>query len=944
MPKLAPLWLTRFDFTLKRASTAASRMHHYLKTLERHARESLQAAVEGQLSQTERIDLYKQFLTIEEQRILKRHRAGAGGLDIARSRAALIDTILSSILAASMHARKDGARFPIALVATGGYGRSLLNPRSDIDILFLLSRSSKNLPQPLQELVQDVLYLLWDVGFKVGHACRSIPECLQQAKADQENKTSLMEARLVTGDAALFENFQARFAKDCIDKGQEAFFELRSQDLRSRHEKYSHTVFLQEPNVKESCGGMRDYHCIQWVARAKHGSAQLADLVESKFLTLAACREIEEAYDFLHRVRNELHYHTHKGTDQLTLQLQGVVATAFAYPQRDILRSTEAFMRDYYRHTRHIYQHTTSLMEAFQIEQDTRAESGIRSFLTFRQKRREEFDGFIARDGRLFPSTPEIFKQHPHRLMRLFQHCQVRNLKLSPQIRRLIANHWDDIDRAFRCSKTNRQIFQSILERKGDVARILRLMHRIGFLGRYLPEFGALDCLVQHEFFHRYTADEHTLRCVEQLDQLVAENHPQREIYRRLFHEIEDPYALYLAVILHDTGRAENVREHIDGSAMLASRLCNRLQIHGARRTLIMFLVDNHLTFWRTATTRNLDDPEVIADFVTIVKTRSNLDALLLFTFADSNGTAPDAWSGWKECLMLQLHSATRNFLESGRELYTKKLDDERFALRDEVIDIMRADYHPDVDLHFERMPSSAFHFRQATNIVTQVRTVRHFLEREKETGNPFASCIKWIDHTDQGSTELVLATRDKPLLLEKICCAFASEQINILSADLFTRTDGIVVNIFRVCTTNFETVSTSSTRKRFLDTFETILAAADYEPERHLRRRVNFLKPRTDHDIPVPVQAFVSNDLHPTCTTVELQALDRIGLLHDLFQTVNHYGLNTAHARICTEKGVAMDTLYITTTEGGKVEDPEILRQLEDRFTSLIGRPETQE
>jgi [protein-PII] uridylyltransferase len=919
-------------------------MPDYLQTLQEHAREALKPAIEGQLSQAERIALYKEFLKIEEQRILEHHRAGAGGLEIARDRAALIDILLASILQASLNSRKEQPALPIALVATGGYGRGLLNPRSDIDLLFLLPRASNKLPLPLQELVQDVLYLLWDVGFKVGHACRSIAECVQQARLDQENKTSLMDARLIGGDATLFAQFQTRFAKECINQGQQAFFDLRRQDLRSRHEKYSHTVFLQEPNVKEGCGGMRDYHSIQWVARVKTGSSKLEDLVEKKFLTASACREIEEAYDFIHRVRNELHYHTGKGTDQLTLQLQGVVATAFAYPQRDILRSTEAFMRDYYRHTRHIYQHTTSLMESFQIEQDSRAESGIRSFLTFRKKSREEFDGFIARDGRLFPANQDIFREDPNRLMRIFQHCQVRNLKLSPQIRRLIASHWDDIDRPFRYSKTNRLIFQAILERKGEVARILRLMHRIGFLGRYLPEFGALDCLVQHEFFHRYTADEHTLRCVEQLDQLVSETNPRRQIYRRLFHEIEDSYALYLAVILHDTGRAENVREHIDGSAMLAARLCTRLQIRGARRTLIMFLVDNHLTFWRTATTRNLDDPEVIGEFASIVKNTSNLDALFLFTFADSNATSPESWTGWKESLMLQLHSATRTFLESGREKYSEKLDADRLALRDEVIGMMREDYHADVERHFERMPAQAFHFRQASQIVTQVRTVRHFLQREEAKKDPFASCIKWIDHTDKGYTELVLATRDRPLLLEKICCALASEQINILSADLFTRTDGIVVNIFRVCTTNFEAVSNVGTRKRFLATFEDVLAAEVYEPERYLRRRVNFLKPRNDQEIPVPVLAFVSNELHPTCTTVELQALDRIGLLHDLFHTINEYGLNTAHARICTEKGVAMDTLYITTAEGGKVEDLQILKQLEDRFSTLIARPDAQE
>jgi [protein-PII] uridylyltransferase len=919
-------------------------MSEAASTPETISNEPLRPAIEGQLSPSERIELYKKFLRTEEQRIKDAHAAGAGGLETAHRRAALIDILLSTVLEAATRRQGTDASSLLSLIAVGGYGRHLLNPGSDIDILFLLPKESTKLPKDLQEIVQDVLYPLWDMGFKVGHACRSIRECIQQASLDHQNRTALIDARLIAGNPDLFSQLQERFERECIQKGQAAFLEMRREDMRGRHEKYSRTVFLQEPNVKESCGGMRDFHNIQWVARVKIGAQNLQDLVDNKLLTQASLKEIEEAYDFLHRVRNELHYHSGKATDQLTLQLQGVVATAFRYPQRDILRTTEAFMRDYYRHTRHIYQHTTSLMELFQIQEQQRAESGIRSFLTFRKKNREEFDGFIARDGRLFPAHPDIFKEDIHRLMRLFHHCQLRNLRLSPPLRRLIAQHWDDIDRPFRYSKTNREIFQAILERKGEVARILRLMHRIGFLGRYLPEFGALDCLVQHEFFHRYTADEHTLRCVEQLDLLISEDNPRRTLYRKLLHEIQDPYALYLAIILHDTGRAENVREHIDGSAILAAKLCNRMQIRSARRSLIMFLVDNHLTFWRTATTRNLDDPAVIAEFASIVKTTANLDALLLFTFVDSNGTSPDAWSGWKESLMLQLHTATRRFLTDGREEYSRKLDDDRLALKKEVLTLMRPDYHPDVENHFEFMPRRAFHFRQAPQVVTQVRTVRHFLQRETEKKDPYAFCIKWIDHTERGYTELVLATRDRPLLLEKVCCALASEQVNILSADLFTRHDGIVVNIFRVCTTNFGPVSDAHTRKRFLDTFGTILSQHGYEPEKFLKRRTNFLKPRTDNDIPVPVRAYVSNDIHPTCTTVEIQGLDRIGLLHDLFHTINQHGLNTVHARICTEKGVAMDSLYITTRDGKKIEDPALLQNLEDTFTTLISRPEGSE
>ena len=326
-------------------------MSNHLKNLETHAREALKPALEGQLSQSEQIDLYKRFLKVEEHRILQFHRGGAGGLEVAHARAALIDTVLRAIHEASINANK-GQALPIALVATGGYGRGTLNPRSDIDLLFLLPRASTKLPPPLQEFIQNLLYLLWDVGFKVGHACRSINECIEEARADQENKTALMDARLIAGDAELFGQFQEKFSKECIHKGQVAFFDLRRQDLRTRHTKYSRTVFLQEPNVKESCGGMRDYQNIQWVALVKRGSRNLKDLVEAKLLTSSAWHELEQAYDFLHRVRNELHYHAEKATDQLTLQLQGVVATAFNYPQKSILRKTEAFMRDYYRHTR----------------------------------------------------------------------------------------------------------------------------------------------------------------------------------------------------------------------------------------------------------------------------------------------------------------------------------------------------------------------------------------------------------------------------------------------------------------------------------------------------------------------------------------------------------------------------------------------------------------
>jgi [protein-PII] uridylyltransferase len=914
-------------------------MPDHLKTLKAHASEELQPARQERLSAGERIALFKRFLKIEEHRIKLRHRAGAGGLEIARSRAELLDTVLTSVFEVAMEKRKHGSG-PLALVAIGGYGRSTLNPGSDIDLLFLLPRASNKLSAELTEVVNEVLYLLWDVGFKVGHSCRSGAECIAQAKEDQESKTSLMDARLIAGDTKLFADFLQRFDRNVIQKDKKRFFELRRADLRTRHQKHSHTVFLQEPNVKEGCGGLRDYHTILWDSRVKRGDSNIASLVEDRLLTRTALREIQEAYDFIHRVRNELHYHTGRATDILTLHLQGVVATAFNYPQRSILRRTEAFMRDYYRHTRNLYQHSTSLMEIFEIDEQDQS-GGIRSFLTFRKKHRETFDGFVAKEGRIYPLNQNIFKEDPHRLMRLFQHCQVRGLKLSPPMRKLVKAHYDLIDRPFRYAKATRQTFQAILERKGDVARALRQMHRVGFLGRYLPEFGALDCLVQHEFFHRYTADEHTLRCIEEFDALVGTTDPGKQRYERLLREVGDPYALYLALILHDTGRAENVREHTDGSAMLASRLCNRLQIQGPRRTLIMFLVDHHLTFWRFATQRNIEDPDVVAEFASLMKSPSRLDALLLFTYADSNGTNEEAWSGWKESLLLQLHASTRRFLTDGREKFNEDIRADKETLRQMVTQQLKEDAAEDIAAHFARMPGAYFRFRGPAAVAIQIRAVRQFLDREEVSEKPFECAVQWIDYPERGYTELIVVTRDRPLLMEKLCCALASEQINILSADVFTRSDEIVLDLFRVCTTNFEPVSDRRSQLRVVETIYALNSQLEYDPSQYLRRQQNFLRPRGSSGLYLPARAHISNFADPSHTTVEVQALDRIGLLHDLFHAINRLGLTTAHARICTEKGAAVDTLYITRLNGGQVTSPAELEALQRAIEEVVHQPE---
>ncbi len=827
----------------------------------------------------------------------------------------------------------------LALVANGGYGRGLMNPGSDVDLLFLTTTSANKVSGSVETIIQGVQFVLWDLGFKFLPSTRTVSECLQEAKSEPQSRTALFDSRLVIGDEKLFRNLRERFRKDCIEKDKKAFFEERSLDIKTRHAKWSHTVFLQEPNIKESPGTLRDYHNLDWIIDAEAGTRSMTKLVARRILSRLARRELKDAFNFMHRVRNALHYHD-KGNDILTLRFQGVLADEFGYPEKSILRRIESFMRDYYTHARHVHNHTRSVFEIFELQREEPASHGLRSRLTFGliKKKPKTLDDYTIRNGRLFPKRKEIFEENPNRLIRLFLYCQQYQVSPSPPLRKLIKAHWDSIDKSFRAREENRQTFREILEKKGDVARILRLMHRSGVLGRYLPEFGALDCLVQHEFFHRYTADEHTLRCIDQLDALVENEEGNRQIYRDLFLKHPDPYALYIALILHDTGRAENVREHIDGSAILAARLCKRLRITGGRRSLIMFLVDHHLTLWRFATKKNIDDPEVIAEFAGLMQDRHRLDALLLFTFADSNGTNEEAWSPWKETLILQLYRNTREYLLEGNTTGKEELAAEHHEILTEIKGGLNEKYHELFEDHSRMMPKRYFRYRSKRSIGKHIVALWQYIDRrERRPDTPFECAVQWIEHPKFGYSELIIASHDSPRLLEKICCVLASHEMSILSADVYTRPDGIVLDLFRICTADLKALGDVAKQKAIVKSLYTISETEDYDPAEYLKKKVNFLNPETEQVVQFPVRAWLSNDLDPHYTVIELQALDRIGLLHDVLKTVNDHGLRTVHSRICTEKGAALDSIYVSTPEGGKMTDEAAMEKLESDLRRLL-------
>jgi len=907
-------------------------MSQHLEKILAHAERQLTS--EGSRRLRERLDLYKKFLKIEEHRLRLKHYSGAGGLEIVRDRAALLDVVLRHLFEGALEGSGFAERMPpVALLAIGGYGRGELNPYSDVDILFL--HDSLRIADETEEVIEQVLYMLWDVGFKVGHSTRSIDGAIKLANSDVITKTSLLESRFLAGNQRLHSKFRRDFFERCVRGQVESYLKWRLENQDERHRKYGGSVFMQEPNVKNGCGGLRDYHNMQWICYFRDGVMSTAKLVERKYISESDRRAIDRAYDFLLRVRTELHYLSKRPSDLVTLFYQGQIANILNYPQKNVLRRSESFMRDYYQNARTIYLTTKRVTERFLVPAITeQEEKPVFGFLAKRKLKTEEFDGFYSHGRLIYFENREVFHEDPFRLMRVFLYAQQREMELSPELQQLIRRRTRLVNRTFQYARAARETFAAILSRKGQVGHILRMMHEVDFLGRYLPEFGDLTCLVQHEFFHRYTADEHTLVCIEKLDSLIDTEDPKLAAYKSLFLKVEDPYVLYLALLLHDTGKASGARHHSEASALNAQKVAARLQLSPERRRKLILLVDHHMTLSEIAQRRNLEDSATISDFAEIVRSQENLDALMLLTLADGQGTGGLNWSDWKETLVWHLHHATSSYLHDEREFFAERRI-EREDLQQLVAKKMAKDFAEEIEVHFHSMPDRYFQSHQINEIIGHLRLFRSFVEsRSRDPEMALASVVKWHTKPDQGHSECWICTWDRVALMAKIAGSFATAAINILSADAYTRVDNLMLGIFRVCDTSFRPV----TDERDLQQVESVLQASLKKFDFDFAPLLEKARKRTAFHLPLgmefPTKLIISNEIHANYTLIDLQTADRLGLLYDVLFCLSRAGVNIALSRIATEKGAAFDSFYVTDPEGGKITDEARLRQLQ---TSLI-------
>ena len=890
------------------------------------------------------VERYKIFLKVETHRLKILHRAGAGGRELSRARAAILDVLLRSIHDALGTTAPGGAKkLPaLALVAVGGYGRGELNPQSDIDIMFLhdggaVARAN---PHPWLALLQTGF--LWDLGLQVGHSARTVADCVQVANGDMQSKTSLIEARLIMGDAGLFQQLEKAVLGKCVQGHEDEYIAARVQDQAVRHKKHGNSATMQEPNIKSGCGGLRDYQNLHWMAFFKYRTRTTADLEKRELIGATEGRQLEAAYDFLLRVRNDLHYYLpERPVEVLSKNVQPAIAHNLGYPERSPSRRIEKFMRDLYTHSRHIYLITRNVEQRLALLPQPQRLPDLRRMLRNRldQVKQQLVDGFKFLNGEIHPASRRVFRDQPRRLMRVFLHAQQRGFRLHPDLVQLIRQELPLVDRKFLHDEHVRDTFLEILNQRGNVAPILRAMHEAGLLGKYLPEFGKLTCLVQHEFYHQYTTDEHTLVCLERLDQVWEAEQPPFRHYAEMFRALERPFVLYLALLLHDSGKALHTGKHAEVGGQIALRVGQRLHLDGATTHSLRLVIEHHLTMVQIAQRRDLDDEAVIRTFAAQMQNTSNLAMLTLHTLADSTGTSDKLWNDFKDSLHRTLYAKTREVLDGGTNFLRAEAR-QRELLEEEVSRVLPSSFGEDeLHAHFANLPPRYFQIHAAREIVSDLVLAHRFIHHQLgEQDRALEPVLAWHNEPDRGFTSLKVCTWDRAGLFSKIAGALSASGLNILSAQIFTRADGVALDTFFVADARTGTLAGREERERF----ESLLLKVLTEDDVDLGALIAKLKPArpTYPSIAgerMPTRLAFDNDTAETSTVIDLETEDRLGLLHVISQALAEMDIDISLAKIQTEKGAAIDSFYVRDADGGKILATERQKFVEHRLRTAI-------
>jgi [protein-PII] uridylyltransferase len=774
----------------------------------------------------------------------------------------------------------------VCLVAVGGYGRAELAPYSDVDLLLLYSSSQK---EALPPLIEKILYPLWDLGLEVSCSSRSINECLRMAQSDLQVKTSLIDARYLDGEYEFFRKLYGLFTKKVLHRKVHKFVEGLAKDLYFRNEKYKDPNYTLEPNIKEGEGGLRDFQIGRWIIRARYKTDRWDSILFPDH-----SRMLEKSLQFLWALRNQLHLLSERRQDNLTFELQERIAPMLGFSPGT--EGIEEMMRQYHLSTQRISNFVHDI-----LERALHDPSPLKKAFSSLQRRKID-KNFGMAYGELHLLDPVTFKREPSQLMTLFAHCQTFQVKMDFRMEEAVIEALPFVDDCFRNSEKVNQTFLSILRNGQRLDGLLRKMHELGFLSRYIPEFSEVEGKVHYDLYHVHPVDIHSILAVEELGKL-REGLYQKDypLLTSLIREIEKPENLFLAVLLHDIGKGMD-GDHSFVGAEISRHIGSRMGLSLEDRESIGSIVSHHLLMVETALRRDLNDEQVVLRFANEIKNLNQLKMLYLLTFADIKAVGSEAWNSWKNTLLMELFLKTSHFFEKdamtapflkGEEML-KKL---RESLSPEMVS-ENVDYLPDRYLSCYSLEEITHHIEMARSIEKELLLVEWKIEKEIQA-------------------KVTVCTKDRYGLFSRITGSMFLNRLNILEAQIHTWENGIALDTFWV-----EDATRDIERRlhQFKKDLQEVLGGqVSLRDLLSKRRESNGTKQKV---IPrVRGEIKIDNQDSAFYTIVEVVGEDRLGILYELTQALTDHGCDIHFARISTLGNRIVDVFYVQDTLGEKIE-----------------------
>jgi [protein-PII] uridylyltransferase len=808
----------------------------------------------------------------------------------------------------------------LALVAVGGYGRGELAPYSDIDLLFLLPY--KQTPHT-EQVIEYLLYLLWDLGLKVGHATRSVEDCLRHAKADLTIRTSLLEARYVWGEQALFGELKRRFDNDIVKNTATQFIEAKLAERDQRHQRVGDSRYQLEPNVKEGKGGLRDLHTLFWLAKYIYRIDDVGKLVELGVLSTEESRRFDRAQNFMWTVRCHLHYLAGRAEERLTFDRQAQIGGRMGYTDHAGSRGVERFMKHYFLIAKDVGDLTRIFCAVLQADQRGRRRLGW-----MRWGGRRQLDGFGVDGDRLTIPADDFFQKDPVGLIRLFHVAQQHGLDIHPRTLRAVTQSLRRIDARLREDPEANRLFLEMLTSKKDPEIALRRMNEAGVFGRFIPDFGRVVAQMQYDMYHHYTVDEHTLFAIGIAHQIEAGALKEElPLATQLAGEIVSRRALYLAVLLHDIAKGRG-GDHSELGEKVALRLGPRLGLTAEETETVAWLVRWHLLMSSTAFKLDIGDPQTIRGFVERVQSPERLKLLLILTVADIRAVGPAIWNGWKAALLRELYHSARDVMTGGLAAGSR---DSRVAAAQEAAHALLADFTPE---EFAAFVARGYPFYWLSlDTETHARHAR--LMREADVGGAPLSVQNRVDPR-RGVTEITLYTADHPGLFSRIAGALAVSGANIVDAKIVTMTNGMALDTFYVQDQAGGPFARPDKLAKLAVVFENVLTG-DLKPHRELEHKELFSS-RTQV-FTVPPRVLIDNKASQSHTVIEVNGRDRPGLLYEVTRELTRLNLQVSSAKISTYGEKVVDVFYVKNLFGHKIEHEGRLTEIRTTLEAVLIR-----